>query len=127
MNLVDSSAWLAYFAEEPTAEFFAAAIEDSESLLVPSVCLYEVFKVVLRQRGGDDAFFIVAAMQRGKVVDLDGDLALEAAALGIEEGLAFADSVIYTIARKYGAVLWTQDAHFQGKPGVKFMPKQTSR
>ena len=94
MNLVDSSAWLAYFADEPSAGFFAEAIEDSDLLLVPSVCVYEVFKVVLRERGEDDAFSAAAAMQQGVVVDLDADLAVEAASVGIEEGLAFADSLI---------------------------------
>lgn len=88
MNLVDSSAWLAYFADEPTADFFAEAIEDFELLLVPSVCIYEVFKVVLRERGEDDAFTAVAAMQQGTIVDLDADLAMEAASVGLEEGLA---------------------------------------
>lgn len=123
MNLVDSSAWLAYFAGEPNAGFFAAAIEDEEALLVPSVCLYEVFKVVLRERGEDSAFAAVAAMERGEVVDLDSNLAMEAAALGLEENLGFADSVIYAVAKIRGATLWTQDVHFRGKPGVKFRAK----
>jgi predicted nucleic acid-binding protein len=127
MNLVDSSAWLAYFADEPSAGFFAEAIEDSDLLLVPSVCVYEVFKVVLRERGEDDAFSAAAAMQQGVVVDLDADLAVEAASVGIEEGLAFADSVIYTIAKKHQATLWTQDAHFVGKPGVRYRPKVSGR
>ncbi len=30
MNIVDSSAWLAYFADEPNAEYFAAPSNDSE-------------------------------------------------------------------------------------------------
>lgn len=123
MNLVDSSAWLAYFANEPSAGFFAKAVEDEGLLVVPSVCVYEVFKVVLRERGEGDAFSIAAAMQRGLLVDLDADLAMEAASVGLEEGLSFADSVIYTIARKHGATLWTQDAHFAGKPGVRYRPK----
>ena len=123
MNLVDSSAWLAYFADEPNADFFAEAIEDSDQLIVPSVCVYEVFKVVLRERGEDDAFAAVASMQRGMVVDLDADLALEAASVGLEEGLSFADSVIYTIARRQSATLWTQDAHFEGRQGVQFRGK----
>lgn len=117
MNLVDSSAWLAYFAGESTAKYFADAIEDAEALLVPSVCLYEVFKVVLRERGEDAAFAAIAAMERGEVVDLDSELAMEAAAVGLEENLAFADSVIYAAARRRGATLWTQDEHFRGKPG----------
>ena len=123
MNLVDSSAWLAYFAGEASAGFFAGAIEDEEALLVPTICLYEVFKVVLRERGEDAAFAAVAAMERGEVIDLDSELAMESAALGIEENLAFADSVIYAVAKERDATLWTQDAHFRGKPGVKFKAK----
>ena len=127
MNLVDSSAWLAYFAGEPNANYFAAPIQDAEALVVPSVCIYEVFKVVLRARGEDDAFAAVAAMQEGLVVDLDGELAMEAASIGLEENLAFADSVIYVVAKKHDAVLWTQDVHFRGKAGVKFRAKGKSR
>lgn len=123
MNVVDSSAWLAYFANERTADFFAEAIEDAELLVVPTVCIYEVFKVVVRERGEDDAFLAVTAMQRGAVVDLSVELALEAAALGLEEGLAFADSVIYAVAKREGAILWTQDAHFKGKAGVRYQAK----
>lgn len=51
MNLVDSSAWLEYFADGPNAAFFASAVEDTTHLLVPTICLLEVFKRVLRQRG----------------------------------------------------------------------------
>jgi Uncharacterized protein conserved in bacteria len=64
VNLVDSSAWLAYFADEPEADFFAEAIEDTDLLVVPSVCIYEVSQVVLRERGEDAAFSAVAAMLR---------------------------------------------------------------
>jgi predicted nucleic acid-binding protein len=126
MNVVDSSAWLAYFADEPTADFFAQAIEDEELLIVPAVCIYEVFKVIVREKGEDEAFIAVAAMQRGKVVDMDADLAIEAAAIGLEESLALADSIIYTIAKKYSATLWTQDAHFSQKVGVQYVPKPKS-
>jgi predicted nucleic acid-binding protein len=123
MNLVDSSAWLAYFAGEKNADFFATPIQDAELLIVPTVCLYEVFKVILRERGEDDAFQAVAAMQQGTVVDLTAELALEAAAVGQEERLAFADSIIYAVARANNAVIWTQDDHFSGKPNVRFRSK----
>ena len=127
MNLVDSSAWLAYFADEPSADFFAEAIEDTDLLVVPSVCIYEVFKVVLRERGEDAAFSAVAAMHQGTLVDLDADLAMQAAALGLEEGLAFADSVIFAVAKKHDAILWTQDARFEGKLGVQFKAKAAGK
>ena len=123
MNVVDSSAWLAYLAGEKNAGFFAEAVEDTELLVVPTICLCEVFKVILRERGEDEALLAVAAMQEGKVVDLDQHLALEAATLGHEEGLALADSIIYATAKLHGAELWTQDEHFSDKPNVRFKPK----
>jgi hypothetical protein len=42
----------------------------------------------------------------------------------LEEGLAFADSVIFTVAKKHNAVIWTQDSHFAGKTGVHFKAKE---
>lgn len=125
INVMDPSAWLAYFANEPGADFFAPAIEDTALLLVPSVCLYEVFKVILRERDEDTALQFTAAMQQGAVISLDGELALEAAFMGHREKLPFADSILYTIARKHRAVLWTQDGHFEGKPNVRYQRKAT--
>ncbi len=52
-----------------------------------------MFKVIVREKGEDAAFLAIAAMQQGKVVDLDADLAIEAAAVGNDEKLAFADSL----------------------------------
>lgn len=123
MNVIDSSAWLAYFADEANADAFAPAIEDTAALVVPVVCLYEVFKIVLREKGEEEAFQVVAAMQQGITVDLDANLALEAATLGLEENLAFADSIVFAVTKAYGATLWTQDAHFSGKTGVNYIAK----
>jgi predicted nucleic acid-binding protein len=123
MNVVDSSAWLAYFAGEKNAGFFAEAIEDTELLVVPVICIYEVFKVVLREKGEDDALQAISAMQQGAVIDLDSDLALEAAWVGHEEKLAFADSVIYAVAMRHEATVWTQDEHFDGKAKARYKAK----
>ena len=49
MNLVDSSGWLEYFADAPNANYFAKPIEDTQDLVVPSLCVFEVFKNILRQ------------------------------------------------------------------------------
>jgi uncharacterized protein with PIN domain len=68
-NVVDSSAWLAYFADTPNAAVFAAAIEDERRLVTPAICLLEVFKVIARQRGESDALQAVAVMQQGRVVE----------------------------------------------------------
>ncbi|MBI3070836.1 MAG: type II toxin-antitoxin system VapC family toxin [Deltaproteobacteria bacterium] len=123
MNVVDSSAWLEYFAGGSNAGFFAVAIEDSDRLVVPTVCLYEVFKSILRQRGKKDALEKTAAMRQATVVDFDTSLAFLAASLALTHRLALADSVVLATARARGAVLWTQDADFADLPGVKFKSK----
>ena len=83
-----------------------------------------VMPVVLRRRREDEAFTAIAAMEQGQVVNLDDDFAMEAAAIGLEEGLAFAESVIFTVAKKHHAVIWTQDSHFANKAGVRFKAKE---
>ncbi len=125
MNVVDSSGWLEYFANGPNASFFARAIEDTESLIVPSVTLYEVFKRVLQQRNEGDALQAVAVMQQGTVVDLDACIALSAARISVEKGLPMADSVVLATARSYEATLWTQDIDFDGLAGVKYRGKRS--
>jgi predicted nucleic acid-binding protein len=92
-------------------------------LIVPTISLLEVFKRVLQQRGEDDALQAVALMQQGKLVELDAGLALSAAKLGRELKLPFADSVILATARKYKAIVWTQDSDFEGLEGVRYIAK----
>ena len=123
MNVVDSSAWLAYFADEPNAQHFASAIEAPDSLIVPSITLLEVFKKVAQQRGEGVALQYVAVMQQGSVVALDATLALLAASLGTRHKLPLADSIIYATAKQANALVWTQDADFEGLSNVKYLAK----
>jgi predicted nucleic acid-binding protein len=119
-NVVDSSAWLEYFAGTPRARTFAAAVEDADNLVVPVVCLLEVFGKVLREQGETKALHAVAVMQSGRVVPVDATLALDTARLA----LPLADSLIYATAQQHGAILWTQDEHFKDLPAVKFFAKK---
>jgi predicted nucleic acid-binding protein len=123
MNVVDSSAWLSYFAGDGNARIFAKPIEALDKLLVPSITITEVFKSVLRQRNEDAALEVVAHMEQGTVIALDGELAINAAVFGVELKLPLADSIIYATGRKYDAVVWTQDVGFNGLESVKFYPK----
>lgn len=119
MNVVDSSAWLEYFAGTPRAERFAKAIENTGQLVVPVITVYEVFKKVLRERGENLALRAASQMHLGQVVDIDLPLALSAA----RHDLPLADSLIYATAQLHKATLWTQDAHFEGLPGVRYFAK----
>lgn len=126
-NVVDSSAWLEYFADAHGATHFARAIEAVDRLVVPAVCLLEVFKVVLRQRGESDALQAVALMQQGRVVELDAALALAAAKAGVEHKLPLADSIVYATAQAVGGVVWTQDDDFDGLPGVEYFSRPVGK
>jgi len=121
MNVVDSSGWLEYFADGRNAGFFANAIEDTRRLLVPTLCVFEVYRRVVQQRNEADALSAIALMRQGRAVELDTRLALAAATLSLLERLPTADSIILATARAEGAILWTQDADFEGKAGVRFV------
>ena len=123
-NVVDSSAWLSYFAGDANAETFSHPIEDTGNLIVPSITITEVFKCVLRQRGKDMALEAIAHMEQGRVVALDGSLAIDAAVYGVEHKLPLADSIIYATARKFDALVWTQDADFRSLEAIQYHRKQ---
>lgn len=124
MNIVDSSGWLAYFADEPNAKHFLSSLSDSDLLVVPTVTIYEVFKVVLRESGENEALQAVVAMQKGKVVDLSAALAVAASRLSLEHKLPMTDSIILATAQEFKAVIWTQDSDFKDISNVKYFPKK---
>jgi predicted nucleic acid-binding protein len=124
MNVVDSSAWLEYFADGPYAAAFAKPIESPATLLVPTLSLFEVFKRICQQRDEEAALRAVAMMEQGRVVDLDRVTALEAARLSLAHGIPMADSVMLATAQRGKATLWTQDADFDGLAGVKYFARQ---
>jgi predicted nucleic acid-binding protein len=123
MNVADSSAWVEYFVDGPNAKLFAPVIEDSSELIVPAIALYEVFKWGLRERSEQAALRLVGVMQQGWVVDFGPDIALVAARISTEFGLAMADAAILATARNHEATLWTQDTDFASIPDVRYLAK----
>ena len=123
MNVVDSSGWLEYFGDGPNAAFFAGPLAKAEELIVPAISVFEVFKRVLQQRDEASALQAAALMQQGRAVALDPALAMAAAKLSFELRLPMADSIILATARRFNAVLWTQDADFENLPGVRYVAK----
>lgn len=123
-NLVDSCGWLEYFADGKNSSFFAPIIENTKKLIVPSICLFEVFKIVYQQRGEDAAFQAIALMHQGKIVNFDDRAALYAARLSIKHSLPLADSIILAISYIYNSQIWTQDKDFEKIEGVKYILKK---
>ncbi len=123
-NVVDSSGWLEYFADAANASFFAPAIENTKNLIVPSISILEVFKHVLRHCSEKQAFESIECMLQGNVVDLNLEISLNAAKLGVQHKIPLADSIILATGLAYEATIWSQDADFKGLPYVKYILKK---
>lgn len=115
----DSSCWLEVFDGGARAALFEKQAASIDSMVVPVITIYEVFKYLSRKLNAESATRAVTYMQRGLVVDMDSALILDAAS----NGLPLADSLIYATAQLHHAELWTQDAHFEGLVGVKYFSK----
>ena len=124
MNLVDSSAWLEYFADGPNAGFFESPITRKSELIVPTVVIFEVCKRILQQRGEEEALRAVSALHGGTIIALSAELAVFAAGISYELKLPMTDSLILATAQAHNAVIWTQDADFRDLPNVKFRPSK---
>jgi predicted nucleic acid-binding protein len=125
MNIVDSSGWLEYFSGGPNAEHFLPPLQEPSSLIVPTITIYEVFKVVLREAGENEALQAIAAMQKGTIAELTVSAAMSAAKLSMQHNLPMADSIILATAISYSCVIWTQDSDFENLQRVKFFPKNS--
>lgn len=124
MNVLDSSAWLAFFADEKNAEIFRPIVLDTETLFVPTICIYEVFKVILRERDESSALFFIGVMQKTRIINIDFEISLNAAKLNSSLKLPKADSMILASANKVNATLWTQDSDFKEIESVMYYPKK---
>ena len=123
MNIIDSSGWLEYFSDGPNAKHFLPPLNDTASLIVPVITIYEVFKVVLRESGENEALQAVAAMQKGKVIDPTVNIAMNASKLSLQYNLPMADSIILATAQIYECTIWTQDSDFRDIKGVNYFSK----
>lgn len=120
MNVVDTSGWLEYFFDSQNADSFSSEIEATDRLVVPTICLYEVFKKVNLVAGEAKALQAVAQMKQGRVVDVTERVALQAAQISIRYKIPMADSLILATTWIEQATLHTQDEHFKGLPGVEY-------
>jgi len=123
MNVVDSSGWIEFFSAGRNGPAFRAVIAERAALLVPTIALYEVCKILERSLEPALVATCLEAMRMGRIVDFTDARALAAARVSRQHRLALADAAIYAIAQEHGATLWTQDADYEGLPGVRYLAK----
>lgn len=125
MNVVDTSGWIEFLFEGSNADVFAPLIEDVANLLVPVICLYEVFKKVNAVADEPKALQAIGQMKQGRVIEVSEPIALRAALISLKRHLPMADSLILATAWSEQGTLWTQDEHFEGLPGVEYRRART--
>lgn len=123
MKVVDSSGWLEFLADGPLADQYAPHLEAAGDLVTPTIVLYEVYRWVKRERTEEEALIAAAQIEKTEIVPLTTSIALTAADIGLEYGLALADSVVYATALSQDAELITSDRDFEALPGVQYLAK----
>ena len=123
MIVIDSSGWIEFFTDGPLADDYARRLRNVASIITPVIVIYEVYKRLKRELSEDDGVVAVSAMQRTQVVAVDQEIALNAADLSLEHGLAMADALVLATALKFQAELVTSDRDFEAVPGVTYLPK----
>ena len=120
MNAVDSSGWIEYFMDTPQAGFYADATENPAELVVPTLCLYEVHRYLSRAADPSRRETCLNVMRRAQVIVLTDARAIAASEAAQKHKLALAGAIMYSIAQEFKATFWTQDADYQGLPGVQY-------
>lgn len=118
LTVVDSSGWVAYLGDGPQAEAFSVYLERQDSLVVPTIVIYEVVKKLELSSGETVVHRFLSHAYRGRGIELDSSLAFAAARLSIRHRLAMADAIIYATAEAVGAHVVTSDTDFGDLPGV---------
>lgn len=121
--VVDSCGWLEYLAGGANASFFEAALLDTTHLIVPSLCIYEVGKHMIRHSGMTAAEEVLQFMRQGRIVALTDEQLLQAALTSHTHQLAMADAIIWQTARTHKARLLTQDAGLKLMADVQYIAK----
>ena len=123
LAIVDSSGWVEYMGSGPKADSFARYLEFPETLLLPSIIVFEVYKKASREFGKTLAEnFLSQAFALGdRLIALDLELAIMASRRSVENRLPMADAIIFATAQLYNAQLVTSDAHFAELPNFVFL------
>jgi predicted nucleic acid-binding protein len=123
MVLVDSCGWLEWFTDGTLAAKYQEYLENKKELLVPTLVLYEVYKILKREAGEEKALLAFGHMKTAEVISFDESIALLAADVSLLSKLSMADAIVYATALQNKCKLITSDGDLQGLPQVFFIPK----
>lgn len=123
MISIDSYGWIERFTNGPKAVPYNRVIDAAQptELVTSVVVVYEVYRKIKHAKGEQLALEVITALHQTRVVALDQTLCLEAADYSLEQGLHFADALVYATARHFDAQLYTGDEDLRDLKGVTFI------
>ena len=129
MTLIDSSGWVEFFTGGPLASAYASHLKELKSVVTPTIVLYEVYKIIKRQRSEEEALAAAAQMGKTHLVPLTDAIALTAADVSLAHGIAMVDAIVYATAVTEKAKVLTSDEDLSDLPGVTYLkkPKQAAQ
>jgi predicted nucleic acid-binding protein len=123
MIIVDSCGWLEWFSDGRLADEYEPYLTDRDNIVIPAIILFEVYKILKREVGEEKALLAAGYMKNSPAIQLDETLALAAADISLQEGLAMADAIIVAAARANNCKIITSDSDLKDQPGVTYIPK----
>jgi predicted nucleic acid-binding protein len=123
MIIVDSCGWLEWFTDGKLADSYEKYLVDQNNILMPSIILYEVYKILKREIGEENALLAAGYMKISHGIPLDETLALAAADVALRENLAMADAIILAAAHSNNCKIITSDKDLKDQPSVEYIPK----
>ncbi len=123
MFIVDSCGWLEWFTDSKLAAKYEKYLVDQSKILMPSIILYEVYKILKREVGEDKALLATGYMKNSTIIPLDDTLALAAADVALQERLAMADAIIIATARQNNCNVITSDIDLKDQSCATYIPK----
>lgn len=121
MILIDSCGWIEFLSDGDKAEDYADYFAEIESIITPTIVIYEVIKKVLKERGEEAAVMVAAQMNCTKIIDLTESLSLLAVDLSVKHNLPMADAIVYATAKASECCVVTSDKHFKELENVIFI------
>jgi predicted nucleic acid-binding protein len=124
MIIVDSCGWLEWFTDGKLANEYKEHLTVPDNILMPTIILYEVYKVLKREAGEEKALLAAGYMKNSRVVPLDATLAFAAADIALHEKLAMADAIIVAISRAHNCKIISSDVDLKNQVNVDYIQKK---
>ena len=122
--LIDSWAWIEFFQGSRAGAVVMGYLGGDSDLIISTVNLAEVYRWILRYYDESSAEKKREAMkERCTLIDVDEEIAVQAARIRNQLNWGLGDSIVYATARREAARVLTGDSDFRGQDDVIFLDR----